>query len=365
MTQGTSFPIDSALSAATILIVDDEPANVKLLHQVLLHSGYQHIVQTADPRDVAEIVKTKAIDLAIFDLMMPELSGTDLIAILEQELGADCPPVLILTAASSMEARIEALDAGARDYVNKPFSIPELTARVKNLLEMHLLQKWIRDENQLLGTRVAERTEALYNTPLEIIRRLGRAAEYRDNETGMHIIRMSKTSALLAGKLGYTASASKDFVNAAPMHDIGKIGIPDYVLLKPGKLSRTEWQIMQTHAQIGADILHGTDSPLLEFAAEIALSHHENGTVAATREASKAKTYYSAVVSSRSPMSMTPCVRSEPTRPPGRKLRRSTLCSPTKVNILRRTSLTRSHLFVPRLSDFSPNTQTQCKHRLI
>ena len=275
MTLGTSFSIDSALSAATILIVDDEPANVKLLHQVLLHSGYHNIVQTTDPRDVAEIIKTKEIDLAIFDLMMPELSGTDLIPILERELGARCPPVLILTAATSMEARIEALDAGARDYVNKPFSIPELTARVKNLLEMHLLQKWIRDENQLLETRVAERTAALYNTRLEIIRRLGRAAEYRDNETGMHIIRMSKTSALLAEKLGYTASASEDFLNAAPMHDIGKIGIPDRVLLKPGKFSGPEWQIMQTHAQIGADILHGTHSPLLEFAAEIALNHHE------------------------------------------------------------------------------------------
>ncbi len=275
MKSTATFSIASAMSEATILIVDDEPTNVRLIRKVLQQSGFRNILHTTNPLDVADIIARHEIDLAIFDLMMPELTGTDLISILQKTLGDLCPPIIILTATTSIEARVDALNCGARDYVSKPFSIPELNVRVKNMLEMQISQKWIRSQNQILERRVADRTDELYKTRLEIIQRLGRAAEYRDNETGTHILRMSKTSELLARQIGLREEVCEAYLNAAPMHDIGKIGIPDSVLLKPGKLSAPEWKIMQSHAQIGADLLVGSDSPLLILAAEIALAHHE------------------------------------------------------------------------------------------
>jgi putative two-component system response regulator len=170
---------------------------------------------------------------------------------------------------------LRALDQGARDYLTKPFDRSELLARVRNLIEAHRLHKLVRDENALLEARVHERTRELRNTRLQIVQRLGRAAEYRDNETGYHILRMSHTSALLARSLGWDPGRCELLLHASPMHDIGKIGIPDHILLKPGKLSPEEWEIMKTHTTIGAHILEGDDSDVLTLAREIALTHHE------------------------------------------------------------------------------------------
>jgi putative two-component system response regulator len=151
----------------------------------------------------------------------------------------------------------------------------EVLNRIRNMLEVRLLHNRIREQNEVLEQRVRERTAELNETRLEIIRRLGLAAEYRDNETGLHIIRMSLYSKQLALQSGLSATHAELILNASPMHDIGKLGIPDRVLLKPGRLDDEEWTVMKRHAQIGADILAGHHSELLQMAAEIALCHHE------------------------------------------------------------------------------------------
>ena len=185
------------------------------------------------------------------------------------------PPILILTAQYEQEHRVRALQSGASDYVTKPFSVAELLARVRNQVQGQLYSKFMRGRTKWLEERVRKRTREIYDTRLQIVRRLGRAAEFRDNETGLHIIRMSQMSMLLGEAAGMSPGDCELLLNASPMHDIGKIGIPDHVLLKPGKFNPQEWAIMQTHTTIGADILSGDDSELLTMARTIALSHHE------------------------------------------------------------------------------------------
>jgi len=263
------------LNTATILVVDDEPANVTLLEALLRQAGYHGVVGLLDPREVEETVAATAFNLIILDLNMPYLDGFEVMERLRARFGMRLPPILVLTAQHDREIRVRALRDGARDFVSKPFDAAELLARVRNLLEVHEYQAFLRDNNKVLEKLVQERTAELHDTRLQVVRRLGRAAEYRDNETGLHIIRMSKTSALLAQAAGCTPEHCDLVLNASPMHDIGKIGIPDHILLKPGKLDADEWTTMQTHAAIGAEILSGEASELLRLAREIALSHHE------------------------------------------------------------------------------------------
>ncbi len=260
--------------AASILLVDDEPSNIKLLQRTLQAFGYLNLIATTDPRTVLPLYRQHAFDLIVLDLNMPFLDGFGVLRQL-QELGEDLPPVLILTAQNDHEHRVRALRAGAHDYVTKPFAVDELVARVRNLVQVRLYHNAVRTRNHWLEERVRERTRELYDTRLQIVRRLGRAAEFRDNETGLHIVRMSKISALLGAAAGMAEEDCELLLNASPMHDIGKIGIPDQILLKPGKFEPNEWEIMKTHASIGAEILSGDDSNLLSMARVIALSHHE------------------------------------------------------------------------------------------
>jgi len=260
---------------ARVLVVDDEPVNTKLLERTLAQAGYEAVSVTQDPFEAAGMVDAEDIDLVLLDLNMPGLDGYGVMAQL-RELGKPVPPaILILTAQNAMEHRLRALEAGAHDYVSKPFDRVELLARVRNLLEWRVARRELHEQNRSLDAEVRERTRELYKTRLEIVRRLGRAAEYRDNETGMHIIRMSRYSMLIGEELGLGSEACDLLLNAAPMHDIGKIGIPDKILLKPGKLDADEWEVMKTHTTIGAEILSGSDSELLVMARTIALSHHE------------------------------------------------------------------------------------------
>ena len=263
----------SDLRSAAILIVDDEPANVKLLQQMLEMEGYVNARSTTDPREAMGLVQAQATDLVLLDLNMPDLDGY---AVMEQLKALAHPPtILVLTAQISMEHRLRALQSGARDYLSKPFDMAELLARVRNLLEVHRYHTCLRQENAVLEARVQERTRELHDSRLEIIRRLGRAAEFRDNETGLHIIRMSKISRILGLKAGMGEAEADLLLNASPMHDIGKIGIPDRILLKPGELDPDEWEVMKTHARIGADLLDGHPAPVLRMARDIALTHHE------------------------------------------------------------------------------------------
>ena len=261
--------------SATVLIVDDEPANVKLLERTLRTSGYHNLVSSTDPRTVLALFQQHDFDLVILDLNMPHMDGFEVMRQLQALQRDDLPPILILTAQFEQEIRVRALREGAQDYVTKPFALEELLARVGNLVQVQLYRKALRERNQSLESRVRERTRELYDTRLQVVQHLGRAAEYRDNETGLHIIRMSQMSMVLAEAWGMSAEDCELVVNASPMHDIGKIGIPDQILLKPGKLGPDEWEIMKTHSSIGADILAGNHSELLAMAGTIALHHHE------------------------------------------------------------------------------------------
>jgi putative two-component system response regulator len=266
--------MDVEIKSGKILIVDDEPKNVELLEKALFRNGYQNFKSTTDPREVLSIYKEYSPDLLLLDLVMPQLDG---FAVMEQlkPLTQDYFPILILTALNDDSTCLKALDNGGKDFMIKPFSLIEMLSRVKNLLEIQLLHKRVRNQNLILEQIVQERTQELKSTRLSIIQRLSLAAEFRDHETGNHIIRMSNYSALLARKVGFDDQRCELILNAAPMHDIGKIGIPDSILLKPGKLDNDEWQIMKTHVDIGAKILSNDHSKLILLARQIALQHHE------------------------------------------------------------------------------------------
>ncbi|BAL24410.1 HD domain-containing phosphohydrolase [Azoarcus sp. KH32C] len=263
------------LTNARILIVDDESANVLLLEKLLKTQGCTRVTSTTDPRNALAIQCREPQDLILLDLRMPHMDGFDVMRALADMDPENLPPVLILTAQPDMPTRLRALDSGARDFITKPFECLEVLSRIRNMLQMRVLESRLKQQKEALEETVRARTCEVTETRLEVVRRLGRAAEYRDNETGLHILRMSKISANLARHAGLPASDCELILNASPMHDIGKIGIPDAILLKRGKLDAEEWKIMRTHTVIGAEILSGHDSELMNMARNIALSHHE------------------------------------------------------------------------------------------
>ncbi|MCK5001760.1 MAG: response regulator [Gammaproteobacteria bacterium] len=271
------------LKQANILVVDHQKLNISMIKRVLHRDGYGDVQATQDPFSVVSYCDEENIDLIILDIKMPKLDGFGVINSLREELGEEhVPPILIVTDVSDQAFRREALTYGARDYIIRPFDIREFVARVHNLLEVRQAHHIVNFQKEILEEKVQERTrelreahDQLQESRLDVVWRLGRAAEYRDNETGLHIIRMSQIAAVLGRAYGMTEEEADLLLVASPMHDIGKLGIPDNVLLKPGKLDNEEWKIMQTHAQIGANILAGGNSDLMIMAHEIALTHHE------------------------------------------------------------------------------------------
>ncbi|MBI3479593.1 MAG: response regulator [Nitrosomonadales bacterium] len=258
-----------------IMAVDDEPVNLKLLEKILQGDGYCNLVLLQDPREVLEQYRSARPDLILLDINMPHLDGYQVLAQLKALNDPLLPPVVILTAQQGKDYLLRALAEGARDFVGKPFDRVELLMRVRNLLDAHLGNCIVHDQKAALEMLVLKSTEELRKTQLEVVRKLGRAAEYRDNETGLHIVRMSRCSEMLARSLGWDDASCELMLNASPMHDIGKIGIPDHILLKPGKFEPHEWEVMKTHTKIGATILAGGYSELIELARVIALTHHE------------------------------------------------------------------------------------------
>lgn len=265
---------DKKIKEAKVLIVDDQPANVTLIEKMLEIDGYINVISTTDPCQVESLYLEQNSDLVLLDLNMPVMDGYQVLAKI-REVDPDYPPIIVLTAQSDRESRIKALDLGARDFLAKPFDRVELMTRIRNMLEVRILSKAMKHQNEILDGMVKERTQELNDTRLEVIRRLGRAAEYRDDMTGFHIIRMSRYAQLLGRAAGMTDEEAEMLLNASPMHDIGKIGIPDNVLMKPGKLDPDEWKIMQTHVAIGVEILSGSAFELMNMAADIAQNHHE------------------------------------------------------------------------------------------
>lgn len=267
---------------ARILIVDDKLENVRLLEMMLGYAGYTQVQSTTDPRDVEELYRNNDFDLVLLDIRMPHMDGFEVMNRLSAQIDSDYLPVLVLTAQQDQETRLKALEAGAKDFVTKPFDNLEVLNRISNMLEVRALYNERKRQNEILEQKVAERTialrernEELERTRLQIIRGLGRAGEYRDNETGMHVMRMSKSSQRLALAAGLDEAHAEQILRASPMHDVGKIGIPDNILLKPGRLDPEEWKIMASHVTIGADILGNYDSDLMRMAHDIALCHHE------------------------------------------------------------------------------------------
>jgi putative two-component system response regulator len=265
----------SSFKNARILIVDDEAQNVDVLRRILTRAGYTRVEATTDSRDAAALYVQLRPDLILLDLHMPHLDGIGVMDQLSDIAEATYLPILILSGDVSPEARREALSRGAKDFVNKPFQQDEILLRIKTLLETRFLYLKIQSQNQILEVKVRERTRALEDAQVEIVERLAMAAEYRDDNTGQHTQRVGQMSALLARQLGLRDTQVSLIRRAAPLHDVGKIGVPDTILLKLGKLSPAEFEVVKTHTTIGARILSGSRFPLLRLAEEIAFNHHE------------------------------------------------------------------------------------------
>jgi len=251
----------------TVLVVDDVPDNINLLCEVL-KDDYRLKVALNGIEALDIVLSDDPPDIVLMDVMMPFMDGYEACKRMKMDLRSRGIPVIFVTAWGEEQDEMIGFQVGAVDYITKPV----LPAIVKTRIKTHLS---LYNQSAALEDIVAERTEELYNTRLEIIRRLGVAAEYRDNETGLHIVRMSKYCYVLALGMGMNEAEANLVLNAAPMHDVGKIGICDSILNKPGKLTLAEWEIMVTHTTIGSEIIgdHGYD--LMVAAKRIALTHHE------------------------------------------------------------------------------------------
>lgn len=259
---------------STLLIVDDVPANLRVLVSYLKNFNFKVRV-AQDGVDALEQVNLAPPDLILLDVMMPRLNGLEVCRRLKADLKTKEIPVIFMSALDDTFDKIAGFEAGSVDYITKPFQHEEVLARITTHLTIKNLQMEVKQQNALLEQRVQERTQELEETRLQIIRSLGKASEYRDNETGMHVVRISKCVSVFAHALGISPEQCKIMVDASLMHDVGKIGIPDHVLLKRGRLSSDEWEVMRTHTIIGEKILSGNDSDLLRAAALLARTHHE------------------------------------------------------------------------------------------
>ncbi len=258
-----------------VLVVDDEAGNRKLLNTIVSNEGYGCLC-VADASSALRLVEEFAPDLMLVDVMMPGMDGFELTRSIKAASSTCNIPVILVTALSDRDSRIKGLEAGAEEFVNKPVDELELSIRMRNLLRLKEYHDLLASHNERLETEVRARTDELRETQLEVVRSLGRAAEYRDNETGLHIVRMSKFSQLMARACGLGEARAELILHASPMHDIGKVGISDSILLKPGKLTYKEWETMKTHASIGHRILSSEkSSELMDMAKLIALCHHE------------------------------------------------------------------------------------------
>ena len=259
-----------------IVAVDDEDANVLLLRRVLERAGYTGLTTTTDPTEVLPLVEEHRPRLVLLDLHMPRMDGFELMERLgEFEGQRQGFPTLVLTADITDEAKRRALELGARDFLTKPIDHVELVLRVRNLLQVQQLQDRLVAQNASLEEQVAARTRELEVARLEILDRLALAGEYRDDDTQQHAWRIGRSSALMAAELGLGRQQAELIGRAAPLHDIGKLGVSDAILRKPGPLSEEDFECVKRHAAIGAEILAGSSSSLLQMAQVIALSHHE------------------------------------------------------------------------------------------
>jgi putative two-component system response regulator len=283
--------------SAKVMIVDDEAFNIKVVQAHLSLAGYCRFITTTDPKPVLAMIASELPDIVLLDIMMPAVSGLDILRMMQADEDLKHIPVIVLTAADSEEIKMEALELGATDFLNKPVNLPELVLRVRNVLFVKAHQDHLKDYARELAHEVRLRTSELAVSRLELIHCLARTAEFRDNETGRHVARVGRYAEIIARKLNLDERTVELIAHAAPLHDMGKVGVPDSILLKPGKLTpeeyeimqqhsihgkRTfepmtdaEWQLFKSHTLLGEDILDAESSPLIQMASKIALTHHE------------------------------------------------------------------------------------------
>ncbi len=261
---------DGSGSGQRIAVLED-PESAALLERILAAAGYQHVSTPGDALELERALEVEEPDLVVLDLQLPDGDG---FAVLERVVRSGVP-VLVLTADDSPTTRRRALGLGARDFVTKPLDNVEVLLRVGNLLQTRRLQRALEDRNQDLQRWVRARTADLEEARRETLERLAMAAEYRDDDTHQHTKRVGRTAAVLAKQLGLSAETVEHLRYAAPLHDVGKIGIPDAVWLKPGSLTEHERKMLEQHTEIGARILSGSRSPILRLAEQIARTHHE------------------------------------------------------------------------------------------
>ena len=262
-------------STARVLVIDDAVADVILLETVLAEAGFTDVASVTDPRDALATYRSFDPDLILLDLHMPHMSGLDVMAALGPEIGASFVPIVVLTADDSPAARHNALAAGAKDFLVKPFDHDEVQLRITNLIEARHLHLELHRHNLELEAKVRARTRDLERAKFELLERLALACELRDDITGRHTQRVGRLSALVAQAAGLSDRQVDLIRQAAPLHDIGKIATPDRILLKPRKLSRAEWTVMKRHTEIGARLLSNSVAPAVKLAESIALTHHE------------------------------------------------------------------------------------------
>ncbi|MBF0528168.1 MAG: two-component system response regulator [Deltaproteobacteria bacterium] len=269
-----------------ILVVDDEEVNLRLIDALLRPQGYK-VITARDGEQALSKVKETPPDVILLDIMMPKMNGFEVAERLRQDSETRLIPIVMVTALQDVEDRVRALEAGAEDFLSKPVARTELRARIRSLLKVKAYNDHMRNYQLVLEAEVSKRTAEIQRVmaksvraSLETIHRLSRAAEYKDEDTGAHILRMSNYSALIARKIGLNETTVQRILYAAPMHDVGKIGIPDHILLKPGPLSPDEWVIMKQHSIIGANILEESEEGYITLGEVIARTHHEkwNGT---------------------------------------------------------------------------------------
>jgi len=268
-----NFDLEPELGNSKVLIVDDTKTNIDVLVQAL---GKEFKLAVAlSGLKALKYLNENAVDLVLLDIVMPQMSGFEVCQELKKNPNTRDIPIIFITAINSVDGITNGFKVGAVDYITKPFNSLEVKVRVKNHLYLKYARQALKDQNKMLEEKVSDRTKKLAQAQVEIVERLGLASEYRDNETGQHIKRIKEFCMLLGTAAGLSIEDCTNLALASTMHDVGKIGIPDRILLKPGKLTKEEFTLMQKHADIGSSILGNSNSSLLQLAEIISKTHHE------------------------------------------------------------------------------------------